>query len=241
MVVEDVVTSKALKIASTVRRITSAAIRRRKAQPQVRHGQRDRDDGDDQTVAGELPERNVVPGAVGDPEDHDVGRRADGGGVAAEVGADGQGPPQLLRAVVAAGGGDEFVDYRAHRGHVRDVVDNRGQHGRDPEQQHRREPEPSTGRVDRRAGKGVDDAGVDQRAHHHEQAGEEHQGRSLHVRGHVGGVESGQREERQPAENGHHRRFQVQHGVHAEGDERRGQDRQADDYQSRVADGVALP
>ena len=84
-----------------------------------------------------------LAGAFGDAEDDDVGRGADGGGVAAEVGAERQRPPQHLRLVAVAVGVDQLGDDRAHRGHVRDVVDDRGQDGRAPQQHHRGEQQPA--------------------------------------------------------------------------------------------------
>ena len=69
------------------------------AQPEVDPGDGDGDGGDDDAVAGEVPERDRVAVAGGDADDHDVGAGADRGGVAAEVGAEGQRPPQRLRGL----------------------------------------------------------------------------------------------------------------------------------------------
>ena len=93
-------------------------------QIEVRHADRDGDDGDDQPVLGELPERDLLAGAFGDAEHDDVGRCADRGGVAAEVRAQRQGPPQDV-ALRGAVGFDQVGDDRAHRRDVGDVVHDR--------------------------------------------------------------------------------------------------------------------
>ena len=87
---------------------TAAARSRRQhevAQRDVGDAEADRDGGDDQSVAGERPEADRVPVALGDADDDDVGAGADGGGVAAEVGAQRERPPQVLLRVVGRGRG----------------------------------------------------------------------------------------------------------------------------------------
>ena len=57
------------------------------AQQDIRGGQGDGGQGDDEAVFGESPEGDLVSGFFGEAEDDDVGRCSDDGGVAAEVGA----------------------------------------------------------------------------------------------------------------------------------------------------------
>ena len=71
----------------------------------------------------------------------------------------------------------------------------------------------------------ADRAGVDQRADHDEQAGEEDQGWPLDVSGDVFGVEAGQGQQQQSANHCHHGWFQVQNGVEDEGHGDRGRAR----------------
>ena len=63
-----------------------------------------------------------MPVAGGDAEDDDVGAGADRGGVAAQVGAQGERPPQRRACGVAVPAATRSSDDRRHRGDVRDVV-----------------------------------------------------------------------------------------------------------------------
>jgi hypothetical protein len=64
--------------------------------PEVGRGKRDGCGRHDGAVADELAERDLLPGLGGDGEDDDVCAGPDGGGVASEVGAEGERPPQRV-------------------------------------------------------------------------------------------------------------------------------------------------
>ena len=97
-------------------------------QPYVGPGQGDGDCGDDDAVAGEPAEGDRVALAAGDSGDDDVRAGADSCGVAAQVGPDGQRPPQGRRLRSGAAGHQPFHE-RHHGRHVGNVVDHAGEDG----------------------------------------------------------------------------------------------------------------
>src|SRR5262245_55188184 len=80
------------------------------AEIHVRPGNHGGEDRCDDAVAGELPEGDRVAGAGGDAEGDDVGAGGDRCAVAAEVGPQGERPPQRLPGPRVGNLGDEPVD-----------------------------------------------------------------------------------------------------------------------------------
>src|SRR5580704_3382477 len=64
------------------------------AQPKIQRRQGNRHRGDREPFSGELPERERAVGSAGDAEHHDVRAGAHRGQVAAEIGTEGERPPQ---------------------------------------------------------------------------------------------------------------------------------------------------
>src|SRR5665647_2343701 len=95
------------------------------AQQQVRGGDAQGDDRDQCAVLRELPEGDWMAAALRDPDHHHVGARADRGGVAAEISAENERPPQTVLAPEWAVPADKLVDHGGHGGDKRDVVDDR--------------------------------------------------------------------------------------------------------------------
>ena len=117
-----------------------------------------------------LPARRAMP-----EHDH-VGAGADGGDIAAEVGAERERPPQHLRvragpassAPVGLTIGAMVATYGMLSMMPRHTTET-------PQDQHRRQQRVAAGRLGGQPGQLADDAGLHQRADHDEQAGEEQQ------------------------------------------------------------------
>ena len=131
-----------------------------------------------QRVSDEL-ERHLV--ALADAGDRQVGRGADQRAVAAEAGAERQAPPQRLDVVGAAEGRRHVLDQRDHGGDERNVVDDRRQHRRGPQDGVAGGRELAAGRRHQLVGEQREQAADVDAVHHHEQADEEEDGDPLHV------------------------------------------------------------
>jgi hypothetical protein len=85
-----------------------------------------------------------------------------------------------------------------------------------------------------------DSAGLDQRSDHDEQAGEEQQGGPFDLAQERLGVAAGEQQQQPGAQEGDHRRLQVQDPVQGEGGGDQGEDGQGADQQVPVGEGLAL-
>ena len=167
-----------------------------------------------------------------------VGAGADQGTVAAQAGAERECPPERLEIRHAHSA--HVLDHRDQGSYERYVVDEGRSDGAEPEDEHRRAGEVAGCEGEHFLRHHLDDARFDEAADEDEEAGEEEDGEPFDAAEDAGDFifARGHADEHQQAGTGHSygRAFEVELGVHGEGDDDESQHKQAFFEQARLFD-----